>query len=79
MSPFAGNGASLAMLDGAELGQALPAHPDDPEAALAAYERALFPRSETCAAESTDNLVVCVRDDAPQGLLDLFAAHNEAR
>ncbi|MFJ2832035.1 FAD-dependent oxidoreductase [Streptomyces sp. NPDC087263] len=76
MSPFAGEGANLAMLDGAELGAALAAHPGDTEAALAAYEQALFPRSETSAAESAENLIICFRDDAPQGLLDLFAGYQ---
>ncbi|MGI5447484.1 FAD-dependent oxidoreductase [Streptomyces sp. CA-243310] len=45
LAPPNGDGANLAMLDGAELGQALATHPDDVEAALSAYEQAMFVRS----------------------------------
>jgi 2-polyprenyl-6-methoxyphenol hydroxylase-like FAD-dependent oxidoreductase len=79
MSPFAGEGANLAMLDGAELGLALAAHPGDVEAALAAYEKALFPRSEEAAAEAARNLQLCFDGQAPQSLIDQFAAYADAR
>ena len=78
MSPFAGEGANLAMLDGAELGRALAAHPGDTEAALAAYEQALFPRSETSAAESAASLELMFGPDALRRLLDQFALHHQA-
>jgi 2-polyprenyl-6-methoxyphenol hydroxylase-like FAD-dependent oxidoreductase len=79
MSPFAGEGANLAMLDGAELGQAIAAHPGDIDAALTAYEHSMFPRSARSAAESAHNLALCFAADAPRGLLDQFAAYQAAR
>ena len=78
MSPFAGEGANLAMLAAAELAAAIVAYPYDWEAALSAYERSLFPRSAAAAAESATNLIVCFRPDAPQGLLDLMAQYQAA-
>jgi 2-polyprenyl-6-methoxyphenol hydroxylase-like FAD-dependent oxidoreductase len=73
MSPFAGEGANLAMLDGAELAAAVVANPGRVEAALAQYEAPLFPRSEASAQGSADNLVLSFAPDSPQGLLDFFA------
>ncbi|MFC5834609.1 FAD-dependent oxidoreductase [Nonomuraea insulae] len=73
MSPFAGEGANQAMFDGSELGLALAAHPDDTERALAAYEEALFARSAEMAAGSAAGLDLCFADDAPRGLVQMFA------
>ncbi|MFI5696850.1 FAD-dependent oxidoreductase [Kribbella sp. NPDC051586] len=72
MSPFAGEGANLAMQDGAELAAALLAGPDT-DTALAAYESALFPRAQASAAESAANLEISFAPDAPAGILDFFA------
>ncbi|MEV6042447.1 FAD-dependent oxidoreductase [Streptomyces xanthochromogenes] len=79
MSPFAGEGANLAMKDGADLGLALARHAGDTEAALAAYEEALFPRSEATARESADGLEAIFNARAPQPLLDMFAAFDAER
>ncbi|MFJ9115177.1 FAD-dependent oxidoreductase [Streptomyces sp. NPDC102394] len=76
MSPFAGEGANLALLDGAELGLALASHPGDTEAALTAYEEKLFPRSERSATESADQGAALFTADAPQQLAALFTAHH---
>jgi len=76
MSPFAGEGANLAMFDGAELGKAIATHPDDIEAALLAYENDLFPRSAAAAAEAARNQQVLFDDRAPQSMLDLFANYS---
>jgi 2-polyprenyl-6-methoxyphenol hydroxylase-like FAD-dependent oxidoreductase len=79
LSPPNGEGANLAMDDGARLGTALAAHPDDVEAALTAYEQALFPRSAAAAAEAARDFALCFGDDAPQGLIDLLTGHAPHR
>jgi len=68
----AGEGANLAMFDGAELGKAIAARPDDIEAALAAYEAAMFARSESAATDAHLVLDLCLGDRAPLSLVDFF-------
>ncbi|WP_327140583.1 FAD-dependent oxidoreductase [Nocardia sp. NBC_01327] len=72
LMPPSGDGANLAMFDGAELAMAIAAHPGDIEAALTAYEAALFPRSESFYADAVEILDLCLGDRAPFGLIELF-------
>jgi len=71
-----GEGANLAMFDGAELGKAIAANPDDVEAALIAYEKDLFPRSAAEAAEAEAILKVCLGPSAPQSLVNFFTKNQ---
>ena len=67
-----GEGANIAMLDGAELGQAIAAHLDDIEAAFATYEEVMFPRSEAEAIAAHETVELIFGANAPNGLVDLF-------
>ncbi len=76
LAPPNGEGANLAMLDGAELGQALAAHPGDVEAAIAQYEEAMFARSAT----PVDDAVLLESlfgDDVPENLLELVRGEQD--
>jgi 2-polyprenyl-6-methoxyphenol hydroxylase-like FAD-dependent oxidoreductase len=70
LAPPNGEGANLAMLDGAELGQAIAAHPDDVEVALAEYEQAMFPRAAEAGDEDTYDLML--GDDAPHSWIAMM-------
>jgi 2-polyprenyl-6-methoxyphenol hydroxylase-like FAD-dependent oxidoreductase len=76
MSPFAGEGANLAMYDGSLLALAVADSPGDIEAALAVYEAGLFPRAEQAARESAESLGIIFRADSPRGLVEMFAGFD---
>jgi 2-polyprenyl-6-methoxyphenol hydroxylase-like FAD-dependent oxidoreductase len=78
LAPPNGEGGNLAMEDGAELGRALAAHPDDVEAALGDYERALFVRSADAATEAARDFALCFGEDTPHSLLALLTGQAPA-
>jgi 2-polyprenyl-6-methoxyphenol hydroxylase-like FAD-dependent oxidoreductase len=67
-----GEGANIAMLDGAELAEAIAAHPDDIEAAFTAYEEVMFTRSEEEAVAARETIDLIFGSQAPMGLANLF-------
>jgi 2-polyprenyl-6-methoxyphenol hydroxylase-like FAD-dependent oxidoreductase len=79
MSPYAGEGANLAMLDATELALAIAGHGDDVETALTQYESAMFPRSKAAAEESARGLEMCFAADAPKGLVQFFQSMGVPR
>ena len=74
LSPPDGDGANFAMYDGAELGQAIAAHRDDLDGALADYEEPMFVRSAKAAVEAAETFALCFADkNAPQGLINFLS------
>ncbi|WP_240771825.1 FAD-dependent monooxygenase [Nocardia sp. CS682] len=71
MSPFAGEGANLAMYDGADLASKLIEQPDI-EVALTAYEKRLFLSSSDAAGRAANNLEIFFGPEAPQSVVTLF-------
>lgn len=67
-----GDGANLAMFDGAQLGEAIAAHLHDTEAALSSYEEAMFPRSEAAAVAAHRTIDTIFGTGAPDGVANLF-------
>jgi 2-polyprenyl-6-methoxyphenol hydroxylase-like FAD-dependent oxidoreductase len=67
-----GEGANVAMLDGAELGKALAAHPDNPEAAITEYEQAMFVRAVESVEDTFHLREQLLGDGVPQSLVDMF-------
>jgi 2-polyprenyl-6-methoxyphenol hydroxylase-like FAD-dependent oxidoreductase len=71
LMPPNGEGANLAMQDGAELGQAIAAHPGNVEIALAEYEQAMFPRA-AAQAGGEDIYDIMLGDDAPHSWIAMM-------
>jgi 2-polyprenyl-6-methoxyphenol hydroxylase-like FAD-dependent oxidoreductase len=79
LMPPTGEGANLAMYDGALLAKAIIDHPGDIEGALTEYEKDLFPRSMAEARGAEPLLEMLYGEDSPQGLVDLFAGVEEVK
>ncbi|MFJ8750334.1 FAD-dependent oxidoreductase [Streptomyces sp. NPDC102441] len=77
LMPPSGDGANLAMYDGAELGKAIAARPEDTEAALTAYEQAMFPRSARFYEDAREIIDICLGDNAPTSFIDFFTGGPE--
>jgi 2-polyprenyl-6-methoxyphenol hydroxylase-like FAD-dependent oxidoreductase len=77
LMPPSGEGANLAMYDGAELGNAIAAYPRDIEAALTQYEEAMFARSAAEATEAARMLKICFGDNAPHSLVGFFTNYEQ--
>ncbi|NGO71662.1 FAD-dependent oxidoreductase [Streptomyces boncukensis] len=74
-----GEGANWAMCDGADLANAIAAHPDDVEAGLDTHEQAMFTRMSQAADETAEHLEETFGDAIPESLLALMPAHRQDR
>ncbi|WP_410622781.1 FAD-dependent oxidoreductase [Amycolatopsis sp. cmx-8-4] len=72
LMPPVGEGANMALLDGALLGLALAAHPDDFPAAVGEYEREMYERTSAAARMSAGMQELLMSPDAAQRLLAFF-------
>ncbi|TFI41752.1 FAD-dependent monooxygenase [Rhodococcus sp. 1R11] len=72
LMPPSGDGANLAMFDGAELALAIADHRDNIDEALSVYEASLFTRSEAVAIQSHETLDLCLGERSPFGMIDLI-------
>ncbi|KAI8584665.1 hypothetical protein K450DRAFT_276329 [Umbelopsis ramanniana AG] len=75
MSPFAGEGANMAMLDGANLAAAISEIVHDGKdlaTTIENFEREMHNIVTGPAIESAENIDMFMSDDAPQGVVDFF-------
>ncbi|MFC5451266.1 FAD-dependent oxidoreductase [Paenibacillus aestuarii] len=76
MSPFAGEGVNLAMLDAMELALAIVNH-EALDAAIAAYEAKMYAYSSQSAQMSDSNLQMIFGEEAAANLTAFFHEHNQ--
>jgi 2-polyprenyl-6-methoxyphenol hydroxylase-like FAD-dependent oxidoreductase len=72
LMPAVGQGANMALLDGAVLGRALAAHPGDSPAAVEEYEREMFERTGAAARMSAKMHDLLSSPDASRKMLAFF-------
>lgn len=72
LMPPVGEGANQAMLDAAELAAALVAHPADPDAAIRAYEEAMFRRIRPIAEMSARVQAMMLSPTAAEDIVRFF-------
>ncbi|MFF2353406.1 FAD-dependent oxidoreductase [Kitasatospora sp. NPDC058115] len=72
LMPPVGQGANMALLDGALLGLALAAHREDATAAVAEYEREMFERTGAAARQSARVQEILASPDAARTMLAFF-------
>ena len=72
LMPPVGQGANQALLDGALLGLALAAHPDDFPAAVKEYEHEMFERTGAAARMSAEMKQLMMSPDASRRMLEFF-------
>jgi 2-polyprenyl-6-methoxyphenol hydroxylase-like FAD-dependent oxidoreductase len=77
LAPPNGEGANTAMQDGAELGQAIAAHPDDIEIALAEHEQAMFART-AAGTEGEDIYDIMLGANAPHSWIAMMNGAQQA-
>jgi 2-polyprenyl-6-methoxyphenol hydroxylase-like FAD-dependent oxidoreductase len=71
MSPFAGEGANLALIDGADLARSIVTN-DDLTEAIARYEERMFRRSAKSASASARGLTMMFAPDSPRKMVSFF-------
>ncbi|MFH9858710.1 FAD-dependent oxidoreductase [Streptomyces sp. NPDC017202] len=72
LMPPVGQGANMALLDGALLGLALAAHPDDFATAVKEYEREMFERTGAAGRQSAHIQKILMSPDASRKMLAFF-------